>query len=398
LDIPQKQFLRYVPGGGSQAADALFWHHSIGMRHLRKTHGPSHWIIRTPDEETMLFDLGSTQILPLKRNALFPAARAAAEDIYAFDATDWDDDDRKAAEADADALCELLGVEDDEDKSEMIWIYSEADSPFLGKEISDATLAGLGAEKLYRIGDKGVAEIDGLVVHIRRVPIVELMEIVTQIRPPVKVATDDVRIAFAIDPDLYHVSEDVGKLIRGLTAHPKNAHWGFTAERDGPAAIVDYVPGAIEAAQTLINFPIVWRKDCGIEDTSRIRHEQDHIHEVLQTALVRDGLNIYNCLCFEKMIRRVQYTQRERTVERGSSARARIFLGGVRDQHGGVRTPAFDEWAFQREKTDAKARSIAVQDTANQLEAARQERDAKGKRKKGDGKGDTGKKADDGDG
>jgi hypothetical protein len=320
----------------------------------------------------------------LKRASRFPQARVDAEDIYVFDATTWDVDDLKEAEEATSELVALLGIEDDDEVVEKIWIHAEADSPLLGKEVPFTVLQALGHDFLA-IDDKAVAKLDGRSCLLRQITLTDLTDVVRALRPPAPVATDDVRIAFAVDPTVDHVSEDVGKIIRGLIQHPTNKHWGYLPDRDGPPAIKDYCGGAIEAAQTLINFPIVWRKDVGIEDSSRIRHEQDHAHEVLQTALVRDGLNIFNCLCFEKIIRRCRYTQKDRTQERASSSRAKNYLGGVRDAHGGVRTPAFDEWVFQREKADAKARAIDVQNTANALKE--QELEKEKKKRKGDGKG-----------
>ena len=35
LNIEQRQFLRFVADGGTQAAFGLVWHHAIGMKHLK---------------------------------------------------------------------------------------------------------------------------------------------------------------------------------------------------------------------------------------------------------------------------------------------------------------------------------------------------------------------------
>lgn len=152
LDVPDPQVLVHFAG------DPHFTeHHRLLLCKL----GPGRWAACSPDHELEILDLNNRRHTVLGRRSPFPPH--LADDVYAFDPLTRNE--LEALRRQAKTMSIVLGDADVEEIQSREWIFSDADSSRLGKQVPVDVVPNA-----VTLGNRGLVEFEGTLEGIEEVP------------------------------------------------------------------------------------------------------------------------------------------------------------------------------------------------------------------------------------
>lgn len=336
--------------------------------------GPS-WVGWNAEETPLVENLSNQRVILLERNAPFPDEVRNPDNCYVYDHTDLStpaNDPLRTRE-----LAELLGVGvNAAEASGKVWICYDVEDGASGQQAPAAVLANA-----QMIRGKGVVESNGVVFFIKEVEKANLLDEIGKVK---KTGASDPRLNSDVDFSAVSKPRRFEDEADRMTLNVSVQHWGLVGSTDGPRAVEENVHGIVETGGDPESFDVSWGSALNLGENFRARHKSRVIHDILKAAVCKDGLNVKNLLCMEKLVRRARYIQRAQRREDLGTARTRFYQSSTRDAFGGIKTGRFDAWIEDQQQNLNKT----LKAEAAYLTAVKDREKAAEKPQRGFGKGD----------
>jgi len=324
-------------------AAGYYWHHRL----LLRKGSDSRWIVATPDLEVQHEDLGTHRVIPLARDAKFPADKASA--TYAFD-SNISAPELAQLRADADALAEVLGfaavaANPGAVKNDSHWRVADPAKEAFGEVVPDAALGDPAASVLK--DDVGLLLIDKVWTMIERVKDAEKVtwEALKRCGP----GRDARLLGDVRDKNGYRLL-DFG---RGLELSKKVAQPGWPYL--GTSAAEEYLGNLRQLDKSLVAFDMEWRGRSGVAEKSTSARLHKDYAELAQLMLTRDQYDLVNSVSGEMVIRKL--IQVEQAVRRNPKQPdyegLDVITANLTDETGAIQTRAFASWVGEQQKNEA---------------------------------------------
>lgn len=349
LDIPEMQMLVEFPGDPNN----LDYHHRIFWYRVER----SEWIISTPDGDVYEEDYAGVTVVPLTRNAPYPAAYAGQLYVPDNDALMRDYQDLKRQ---AEALSVVRGCQDRPGVSAVEgtnetagqWRVADVDSKKFGEIIPNNELMDGGANVMLELGElrKRLHHKDGEIMTLEYVK--NFDEWAERKRPGLPGGdAGDLRI-------LGCVKLSSGKrqmsLERALELMSEKKFEDFPHR--GPRAAREFLESVLENGGDLATYHAAFMRKSGLSDNSAAAHEYKNLLSVLKFAISYDQIDCSNLASIEQVIRRIleiQVAVRRNPRHPTFDAFDYNTRGSV-DEVGGARAPGYAEWMAEQQKQEAK--------------------------------------------
>ena len=368
LDIPELQMLVEFPGD----ANGLDYHHRIFFYTVEG----ARWIVGTPDWHVYAENVGHDHIVPLRRNARFPADHVA--ETYAFDR-----EEARAnittMRAEAKALAVVLGCLDRPGVNagggtgpQGDWRIADVDHDRFGEIVLEGDLGN---------DDENVLlEVD---THRRRLHYVDeqivTLEFVTDFnkwsetkRPGVPGGhAGDLRLLGCVRNSQGRRVLPLHKALELMTAHTFK-DWPHR----GPPSLRELLESIVETAGDLDLYVTNFIRRSGVAENTACIHELKNLILVLKLGLTYDQLDAPNLAAFEQIARRVMEIQS--AVRRNPrhpqfdvmESTATAFV----DEVGGARATTYNEWLTEQQRSEGKRLKAAREYREEQAADSRRRR------------------------
>lgn len=224
------------------------------------------------------------------------------------------------------------------------------DSPTLVQLIPNAVMS-----TATKLNGKAVVEHNGQTIFVREIGRTDLLKEIAKLKNEKK---SDFRLNFDVDATSGLKVRRFEEAVAMMGDVDQCSHWGVSEKHEGPRCTKEYVEGIVENGGEPEALDVSWRASLGLTEESRARHDSAFLHDLIKVGALRDGLNLKGLFCFERVCRRLRFIRSSQVRESVATSKAKFFLGATRDEYGGVRTLAFDQWVEERQVAQNKALKV----------------------------------------
>ena len=321
------------------------WHHRLLVVEL----GTAKWASVTPDLQVETVDLTAHRVLPLRRNAPFPAR--ALNDMYIFDPVD----DATLAELQREclALARVLGVTGATVAAGVVagdWRIADPARSDFGDKVEDADMAAPdtavvrdNAGLLQKVSQDGARE---------WVPVERILPTKFEDWKDLKQSGPgrDLRIASNWRDSAGHRHSSLAASLN-VYRDTKFADWPFR----GPKAVSELLRGVQKSGQELSTYDLFWSSRSGIVKQPAVAITHRNIFAVLHLLQSYDQIDLLNMAGADYLARWALMIQAATKKSPKAPVFAGLdhFLSHSFDECGGVVTSDFSKFIADEQKSEA---------------------------------------------